>query len=67
MKRELKKTASEDVNEMAWEWFVSVRAENHRVSGPVVQEYTKTLLKTWGRLNSKHLTDDWRVFAKDIR
>ena len=23
-------------------------------------------LKKWGRLNSKHLTGGWRVFAKDI-
>ena len=67
IKRELKKTANEDVNEIVWEWFVSVRAKNHRVSGPMVQEYLNRLLKSWGRLNSKHLTGGWRVFAKDIR
>jgi hypothetical protein len=55
IKRELKKTANEDVNEIAWEWFVSVRAKNHRVSSAMV------------RLNSKHLTGGWRVFTKDIR
>jgi hypothetical protein len=38
--------ANEDVNEMVWELFVSVRAKNHRVSGPVVQEYAKKSLKT---------------------
>jgi hypothetical protein len=27
----------------------------------------KKSLKNWGRLNSKHLTDGWRVFAKDIK
>jgi hypothetical protein len=26
----------------------------------------KGLLKNWGRLNSKHPTDGWRVFGKDI-
>jgi predicted DNA-binding protein YlxM (UPF0122 family) len=31
IKRELKKTANEDVNEIVWEWFVSVRAKNHLV------------------------------------
>ena len=31
IKRELKKTANKDVNEIVWEWFVSVRAKNHRV------------------------------------
>ena len=24
-----------------WEWFVSVSARNHRVLGPMVQEYAK--------------------------
>jgi hypothetical protein len=28
IKRELKKTANDDVNEIVWEWFVSVRAKN---------------------------------------
>ena len=41
IKRELKKTANEDVNEIVWEWFVSVRAKNHRVSDPMAQEYAK--------------------------
>ena len=45
IKRELKKTANEDVNEIVWEWFVSVRAKNHRVSGPMAQEYAKKSLK----------------------
>jgi len=36
IKRQLKKTENEDVNEIVWEWFVSVRAKNHRVSGPMV-------------------------------
>ena len=67
IKREFKKTANEDVNEIVWEWFVSVRAKNHRVSGPMVQEYAKQVAQIWGRLNSKHLTGGWRVFAKDIR
>src|SRR5215469_13766585 len=67
IKRELKKTANEDVNEIVWEWFVSVRAKNHRVSGTTVMKYAKRSLKNWGRLNSKHLMDGWRAFAKDIR
>jgi hypothetical protein len=66
VKRELKKTANKDVNEMAWEWSVSIRARNHSVSGPTIQEYGKKVAETWGRLNSKHLTGGWRVFAKDI-
>jgi hypothetical protein len=28
IKRELKKTAKEDVNKIVWEWFASVRAKN---------------------------------------
>jgi hypothetical protein len=31
IKRELKKTANEDVNERVGEWGVSVRVKNHRV------------------------------------
>jgi len=34
-------TANEEVNEIVWEWFLSFRAKNHRVSGPMVQEYAK--------------------------
>jgi hypothetical protein len=46
--RELKKTANEGVNEIVWEWSVSVRAKYHRVSGPVVQEYAKKVAqKLW--------------------
>ena len=67
IKRELKKTANEDVNEIVWEWFVSVRA---KITAYHVLWYRNMLnrsLKKWGRLNSKHLTGGWRVFAKDIR
>jgi len=67
IKRVLKKTANEDVNEIVWEWFVSVRAKYHRVSGTMVQEYAKKVAQKQGRLNSKHLTDGWIVFEKDIR
>jgi hypothetical protein len=66
IKRNVKKTANEDINEKAWEWFVSVRAKNHRVSGPMIQVMLNRSLKNWGRLNSMHLTGGWRVFAKDI-
>jgi len=31
IKRELKKTANEDVNEIVWEWFVSVSKNSPRV------------------------------------
>ena len=67
IKRELKKTANEGVNEIVCEGFFSVRAKNHSVAGPLVQEYAKNSLKDWGRLNSNHLTDGRRVFAMDIR
>jgi hypothetical protein len=41
IKRELKKHVNVDVNETVWEWFVSVRAKHHRVSGPMLREYAK--------------------------
>jgi len=53
IKRELKKTANEDVNEIVWEWFVSVRAKNHRVSGPMVQEYAKQVAQKMGKTEFK--------------
>src|SRR5215469_7205770 len=31
IKRELKKTANEDINEIVWEWFVSVSEKSPRV------------------------------------
>jgi hypothetical protein len=46
IKRELMDIASCYINEIVWEWFVSVRAKNHQVSGHVVQEYAKKALKT---------------------
>ena len=53
IKRELKKTANEDINEIVWEWFVSVRAKNHRVSGPMVQEYAKQVAQKLGKTEFK--------------
>ena len=67
IKRVLKKTANEDVNEIVWERFVSVGEKNRRVSDSMVQEYAKKVAQKQGRLNSKHLTDGWIVFEKDIR
>ena len=51
--RERKKTANEDVNEIVWEWFVSVRAKNHCVSGPMVQEYAKKFAQKLGKTEFK--------------
>ena len=53
IKRELKKTANEYVNEIVWEWFVSVRVKNHRVSGPMVQEYAKKVTQKLGKTEFK--------------
>jgi hypothetical protein len=64
-KREHKKTANEDVNEIAWEWFVSV-SENHRTSIPLVQEYTKKVAEELGRTEFKASNGWLRVFVKDI-
>jgi uncharacterized Fe-S cluster-containing radical SAM superfamily protein len=58
IKRELKKTANEDVNERVWKLFVSVRAKNHRVSGTVVQEHCKKFVKIFGRTEFK-VSNGW--------
>ena len=52
-KENLKKTANEDVNEIVWEWFVSVRAKNYRVSGHMVQEYAKQVAQKLGKTEFK--------------
>jgi hypothetical protein len=36
-----------------WEWFVSVRAKNHHVSGPMVQEYAKNFAQKLGKTEFK--------------
>jgi hypothetical protein len=33
MKRKLKKTGNEDINEIVWNWFVSARATNVATEG----------------------------------
>ena len=53
IKRELKKTANKDVTEIVWEWFFSVRVKNHRVSGPMVQEYAKKNSQRLGKTEFK--------------
>jgi hypothetical protein len=58
MERECKKTANKDVNEIVWEWFVSVRAKNHRLSGPVVQKHCKNFAKIFGR-NEFKVSNGW--------
>ena len=56
IKRDLKKAANEDVNEIVWEWFVIVRKKNHRVSGPMVHEYAKKVAHTMSiRKLSNHI------------
>jgi hypothetical protein len=53
MKRELMKTANKEVNEIVWEWFLSVRAKNHRVSSPMVQEYAEKFAEKLGKTEFK--------------
>ena len=53
IKRELKKTLNEDVNEIVWEWFVSVKAKNHRVLDPMVEEYAKKIAQKLGKTEFK--------------
>jgi hypothetical protein len=43
------KTANKDINEIVWEWYVSVRAKNRRVSVPMVQEYAKKVAEKLGK------------------
>jgi hypothetical protein len=38
MKRKLKKTGNEDINEIVWDWFVSAREKKFSVSGPMLQQ-----------------------------
>ncbi|CAI6367554.1 unnamed protein product [Macrosiphum euphorbiae] len=37
MKRKPKSNANEEINNLTWEWFVSARAKNIPISGPIIQ------------------------------
>jgi hypothetical protein len=43
MKRKLKETGNKDINGIAWDWFVSVRAKKFSVSGPMLQQKAETV------------------------
>jgi hypothetical protein len=40
MKRKLKNTGNEDINEIVWQWFICARTKNS-VSGPMLQQKAK--------------------------
>jgi hypothetical protein len=63
MKRKLKKTGNEDINEIVWDWFISARAKKFSVSGPMLQQ--KWLIHK-EKLTLGHLTDGWKVSGKDM-
>ncbi|XP_025420185.1 tigger transposable element-derived protein 6-like isoform X1 [Sipha flava] len=37
MKRKPKSNANEEINNLTWKWFVSARAKNIPISGPIIQ------------------------------
>jgi hypothetical protein len=53
MKRKLKKTGNEDINEIVWDWFVSARAKKFSVSGPMLQQKAKEVADTLGKTDFK--------------
>jgi hypothetical protein len=53
IKRELKKTANEDVTGIVWERFFSARVKNHRLLGPMAQEYAKKVAQKLGKTEFK--------------
>jgi hypothetical protein len=66
-KRELKKSSNENVNEIMWEWFFIFISKNRHMLGLMVHEYATNVAQKLGKTESRHLTDGWRVFAKDIK
>jgi hypothetical protein len=53
MKRKLKKTGNEDINEIVWDWFVSAKAKKSSVSGPILQQKAKEVADTLGKTDFK--------------
>jgi hypothetical protein len=53
MKRKLKKTGNEDINEIVWDWFVSARAKKISVSEPMLQQKAKEVADTLGKTDFK--------------
>jgi hypothetical protein len=49
MKRKLKETGNEDINKIAWDWFVSARAKEFSVSGPMLQQKVKEVADKLGK------------------
>ena len=53
IKRQLRHTGNEDINNLLWEWFVAARAKNHRLSGPMLQEYAREIARKLGNNDFK--------------
>jgi hypothetical protein len=43
IKGKLRKTGNENIDEIVWEWFVSSRARNFQIHGPMIQEHTNEI------------------------
>lgn len=56
MKRKAKKTGNEEINGIVWEWFVSARAKNLPLSGPMVQSEALKVAKELGNMEFKAST-----------
>jgi hypothetical protein len=63
MKRKLKETGNEDINEIVWDWFVSARAKKCSVSGPMLQQKAKEVAD---KLGKKTLFNYWKKVNRYI-
>jgi hypothetical protein len=46
MKRKVKVTDNEEINEAVWEWFTNARSKNIHISGPMVQSEALAVAKS---------------------
>jgi hypothetical protein len=53
IERKLRKTRNEAINEIVWEWFVSARYRNFRISGTMLQEHAKEVAEKLGKSEFK--------------
>jgi hypothetical protein len=64
MKRKVKVTSNEEINEVVCEWFMNARSKNIHISGPMVQSEALTVAKSLGNDQFKASTGWLDSFKK---
>ncbi|GBM73702.1 hypothetical protein AVEN_177750-1 [Araneus ventricosus] len=66
IKRKMRQTVNEEINEIVWEWFVDARSRNLQISGPILQAQAKDIAEKLGKLIFMHQMDGLKVSEKHM-